>query len=111
MSETGSASGTGKIGRNDPCPCGSGRKHKQCHYGKTEEAIAHESAEGRSVIGLGAALAVVGGAIVGFTTDASTGVGLGAAILIGFAAWTIFRNPPPPRSGGGDPAAINFGNN
>ena len=20
-----------KIGRNDPCPCGSGRKYKQCH--------------------------------------------------------------------------------
>ncbi len=22
---------TGKIGRNDPCPCGSGRKYKKCH--------------------------------------------------------------------------------
>ncbi len=21
---------TDKIGRNDPCPCGSGRKYKQC---------------------------------------------------------------------------------
>jgi len=21
----------GKIGRNDPCPCGSGKKYKQCH--------------------------------------------------------------------------------
>ncbi|MBK6329053.1 MAG: SEC-C domain-containing protein [Bacteroidetes bacterium] len=20
-----------KIGRNDPCPCGSGKKFKQCH--------------------------------------------------------------------------------
>lgn len=20
----------GKVGRNDPCPCGSGRKYKQC---------------------------------------------------------------------------------
>ena len=20
-----------KIGRNDPCPCGSGRKYKECH--------------------------------------------------------------------------------
>jgi preprotein translocase subunit SecA len=26
------AAGTGeKIGRNDPCPCGSGRKYKKCH--------------------------------------------------------------------------------
>ena len=23
--------GTPKIGRNDPCPCGSGRKYKKCH--------------------------------------------------------------------------------
>jgi len=22
---------TAKIGRNDPCPCGSGKKYKQCH--------------------------------------------------------------------------------
>ena len=22
---------TGKIGRNDPCPCGSGKKYKNCH--------------------------------------------------------------------------------
>ncbi len=23
--------GTPKVGRNDPCPCGSGKKFKQCH--------------------------------------------------------------------------------
>jgi hypothetical protein len=23
--------GTGKVGRNDPCPCGSGQKYKHCH--------------------------------------------------------------------------------
>jgi preprotein translocase subunit SecA len=22
---------TEKVGRNDPCPCGSGRKYKRCH--------------------------------------------------------------------------------
>jgi preprotein translocase subunit SecA len=21
----------GKVGRNDPCPCGSGKKYKRCH--------------------------------------------------------------------------------
>ena len=21
----------GKVGRNDPCPCGSGKKYKHCH--------------------------------------------------------------------------------
>ena len=23
--------GMGKVGRNEPCPCGSGRKFKRCH--------------------------------------------------------------------------------
>ncbi|MGH9661754.1 MAG: SEC-C metal-binding domain-containing protein, partial [Bryobacteraceae bacterium] len=22
---------TNKVGRNDPCPCGSGKKYKKCH--------------------------------------------------------------------------------
>ena len=26
-----------KVGRNDPCPCGSGKKFKKCHDGKLEE--------------------------------------------------------------------------
>ncbi len=26
---------TAKIGRNDPCPCGSGKKYKACCAGKT----------------------------------------------------------------------------
>jgi preprotein translocase subunit SecA len=30
-----------KVGRNDPCPCGSGKKYKKCH-GKDEEASAAE---------------------------------------------------------------------
>ncbi|HBY60036.1 MAG TPA: zinc chelation protein SecC [Solibacterales bacterium] len=25
------SSNGGKIGRNDPCPCGSGKKYKKCH--------------------------------------------------------------------------------
>ncbi len=27
------------VGRNDPCPCGSGRKYKQCHNGKPIGAV------------------------------------------------------------------------
>jgi uncharacterized protein YecA (UPF0149 family) len=27
-----------KVGRNDPCPCGSGRKYKQC-CGKSPDAL------------------------------------------------------------------------
>jgi len=28
-----------KIGRNDPCPCGSGEKFKRCHMGREDELI------------------------------------------------------------------------
>jgi len=28
--------GNGKVGRNDPCPCGSGRKYKKCCLGTRE---------------------------------------------------------------------------
>jgi len=34
-----------KIGRNNPCPCGSGKKFKHCHLGK-EDQLAQESAAG-----------------------------------------------------------------
>ncbi len=29
----------GKIGRNQPCPCGSGQKFKHCHLGREQELI------------------------------------------------------------------------
>jgi hypothetical protein len=31
MPELGNVLGGGKTGRNDPCPCGSGKKFKRCH--------------------------------------------------------------------------------
>ena len=27
----GTSSPTDKVGRNEPCPCGSGKKYKKCH--------------------------------------------------------------------------------
>lgn len=32
--------GGAKVGRNDPCPCGSGKKFKNCHLGREEELAA-----------------------------------------------------------------------
>jgi uncharacterized protein YecA (UPF0149 family) len=29
-----------KVGRNDPCPCGSGKKYKKCHGGSSGEDVA-----------------------------------------------------------------------
>ena len=34
-----------KIGRNDPCPCGSGKKFKKCHMGREDELILDEFGE------------------------------------------------------------------
>jgi SEC-C motif len=41
-----------KIGRNEPCPCGSGKKYKDCHQSEGETylvelAMARERAERR----------------------------------------------------------------
>lgn len=30
-----------KVGRNDPCPCGSGKKYKKCHLGTDSELMDH----------------------------------------------------------------------
>ncbi len=46
----------GKIGRNDPCHCGSGKKFKHCHEGKAENPWSS-----RVMIGL--VLAIVIGAV------------------------------------------------
>ncbi len=27
------------IGRNDPCPCGSGKKYKKCHQGQADDPV------------------------------------------------------------------------
>ena len=34
-----------KIGRNDPCPCGSGKKFKKCHLGREDELFIDQMAE------------------------------------------------------------------
>ena len=32
-----------KVGRNDPCPCGSGKKYKKCCFEKDQERLHHSS--------------------------------------------------------------------
>ncbi len=34
--------GRAKVGRNDPCPCGSGKKYKRCCYGKDTDRTSRE---------------------------------------------------------------------
>ncbi len=37
---------TAKVGRNDPCPCGSGKKYKQCH-GRSDKASGSKPSNGQ----------------------------------------------------------------
>jgi hypothetical protein len=38
------------AGRNDPCPCGSGRKYKKCHLGKNMSSVGIRTKNSKSVI-------------------------------------------------------------
>ncbi|WP_228530954.1 MULTISPECIES: SEC-C domain-containing protein [Myxococcaceae] len=42
------AAAWGTVGRNEPCPCGSGQKFKRCHGGANARAAASSAAPGRS---------------------------------------------------------------
>jgi len=106
-----------KISRNAPCPCGSGKKYKQCHLGQPmpgEEGSTEEHAEHRAeskktaiVLGLVGVVAAIGIGI--WQNDVLTGLVVIAAWALGSAAYMSFRNPPPPNANQGDPAALNFG--
>jgi len=50
------------VGRNDPCPCGSGRKYKQCHLRQDQVAASREHA-------LSAAEALAMNAVLGYATS------------------------------------------
>jgi hypothetical protein len=96
-----------KIGRNSPCPCGSGKKHKQCCLGK-EEVVKEKARMGFSfAVGFAGLL---GGGALWYFKGLSFGMAGAAASVIVAAAVYVFRDPNPPRGGsGGDSSAINFG--
>ena len=37
-----------QAGRNDPCPCGSGKKYKKCHRSEDEAAVSADLQQKRS---------------------------------------------------------------
>ena len=61
-----------KIGRNDPCPCGSGKKYKQCCAGKTSRKELLYS-KGLLLLGVLLVVLVVGGIVVAFYSSDSSG--------------------------------------
>ena len=81
---------TEKIARNAPCPCGSGKKHKNCCLGKTS------SPKRRLGILLVFAVGITAGVAVGIASDWVTGSSVGAGTLLIASLVLMFSNPPPP---------------
>jgi hypothetical protein len=55
--------GTARVGRNQWCPCGSGKKYKHCHGAKSEGISL-----GMKVALLAAAAAIVAGLVLSFSS-------------------------------------------
>ena len=106
-----------KTGRNEPCPCGSGKKYKNCHWGQplpseggNEVPVGADPSADRAralIPGLAATL-VLGG--IGAFIKGGEGLLVGAAIgvFVGIG-WILMQNPPPPSDNSGG-SSINFGN-
>ena len=123
------------VGRNEPCPCGSGRKYKHCHLREharaaleasveEEEAPVEDSLSDEEVAARQAAfedgptmntlgVVLVGAALVslavGMFTSSTYGWLLFGLVLLGVCWWAALRKPPPPRDESDNPATINFG--
>jgi len=96
-------------GRNEPCPCGSGKKYKHCHLGKEMAEI--EGAPKRNIVALILVLLCIGaGVAVGMSSGLETGFAVGGGSLMLVGIYLVIRKPPPPNANSGDPAGLNFGN-
>ena len=94
-----------EISRNDRCPCGSGKKYKNCCLGKAPPAVRRR----RGFLSILLVVASLGG---GIYAGIAKGVGLGIAIAGAGLTVAILISAmlSPPSSKGSDGAAnINFG--
>ena len=93
------------VGRNDPCPCGSGKKYKHCCLNAdTSSAI-----KWRMGPLMCAAVGIISGLALFFTQGATVGGPVIAAGIVIPIAWTVFTDPPPVKSNTDDAAAMKFG--
>ena len=105
-----------KTGRNDACPCGSGKKYKNCHLGQPMEVVGDTIAppldprqrRARAMIPTLAFVLVLGG--LGAWWKAGQGLAIGAAIGLFLGIGLVLMRDPPPPSDSGSGSAINFGN-
>lgn len=105
-----------KLGRNDDCPCGSGKKYKHCHLGKPFETdgggevmapVDSSVRRARAAIP-GLVLTLILGALGAFLRGGE-GLLVGASLgIIGGIGWALMNNPPPPTDNS-QGSSINFG--
>jgi len=94
------------ISRNDPCPCGSGKKYKHCHIG--QELEVKKRTKGL-IFGLVCLIGLVAGIVVWQAQNIEVGLGVFLGIVVVGGMVIVFRDPPPPNANPGDPAGLNFG--
>jgi len=101
-----------KIGRNDPCPCGSGTKYKNCHYGQelTEDGEPASAGASRLLIALCVVGVVISAAVGWARQDVMDGVVVLVSCGLGIGGFAVLRKPPPSNPNAGAPGGINFGN-
>jgi hypothetical protein len=112
-------SGKIKIGRNAPCPCGSGKKYKLCCLGNATPVADPDAPDGVVMkppldkrIPLAIGTAIVAAAIaLALLWDPDKGMAIGLAALLGLGIWVVSRQPPTSRGRGDGGAAIGFGHN
>jgi hypothetical protein len=98
-----------KVNRNDPCPCGSGKKYKQCHLGKVTEEDQQVVRRHWRVPIILAAIALIVSISVGLSTELSNGGIVFVSALLFIGGFVVLRKPPPPTGNSRDGGAINFG--
>ena len=99
--------GSKEIGRNDPCPCGSGKKYKRCCLGTEEDPQVMPKKTLPTLVMLIVGLILA--AVVMVMSSAGNGA-LCAVVAMMIAGGTyIFTNMPPPNTNSGSPGGINFG--
>lgn len=91
--------------RNEPCPCGSGKKYKHCHLNKdTSQNVKWR--KGPLAIAI---LGFVTGCVLLFTEGMTIGGPVIAAAIVLPIGWATFTDPPPVKGNADNAAALKFG--